>query len=204
MKKSAISSRACVAEFLGTFLLATGVGVTIGIPGSGVPTAVLAGLILGTMVYSIGAISGAHINPAVTVSLFSVGKIKAPAAISYILSQLLGGGLALLLQMYHFPFTLEQSMDNMALTAVGEIIGTFILVWGICSVVYGKVQDSASGLTIGASLTIGAIIASIGSYGVLNPAVAAGLGIFAPVYLLAPFVGGVLAAQLYRWTANGK
>lgn len=204
MKKSVISSRACVAEFIGTFLLTTGVGVTIGIPGSGIPTAIMAGLILGTMVYTIGAISGAHINPAVTVALLSVGKIKVPAAASYILSQLLGGGLALLLQMYHFPFTLDQTVENVALTASGEMLGAFILVWGICSVVYGKVQDGASGLTIGSSLTIGAIIASIGSYGVLNPAVALGLGIFNPVYLVAPFVGGILAAQMYRWTSNSK
>lgn len=204
MKKSVISSRAYVAEFIGTFLLATGVGVTIGIPGSGIPTAIMAGLILGTMVYTIGAISGAHINPAVTVALLSVGKIKVPAAASYILSQLLGGGLALVLQMYHFPFTLDQTVENVALTASGEMLGAFILVWGICSVVYGKVQDAASGLTIGSSLTIGAIIASIGSYGVLNPAVALGLGIFNPVYLVAPFVGGILAAQMYRWTSNSK
>lgn len=204
MKKSVISSRACVAECIGTFLLTTGVGVTIGIPGSGIPTAIMAGLILGTMVYTIGAISGAHINPAVTVALLSVGKIKVPAAASYILSQLLGGGLALVLQMYHFPFTLDQTVENVALTASGEMLGAFILVWGICSVVYGKVQDAASGLTIGSSLTIGAIIASIGSYGVLNPAVALGLGIFNPVYLVAPFVGGILAAQIYRWTSNSK
>ncbi len=191
--------KACIAEAIGTFLLAAGVAQSIVIPGIGVPTVVVAGLILGTMVYTIGSISGAHINPAVTISLLSVGKIKVDQAIAYIISQLLGGGLALYYQMSHYPVEVSTTVTNLPLAAMCEMVGTFILVWGICSVVYGKVQDAASGLTIGASLTLGAMFAAMGSLGIVNPAVAVGLGVFAPVYLLAPIVGGILSAQLYRW-----
>jgi glycerol uptake facilitator-like aquaporin len=196
--------RPYVAEMIGTFLLAAGVAETIGIPTIGVPTMIIAGLILGTVVYTIGAISGAHINPAVTLSLWSVGKIKVQQAIGYILSQLLGGFLALLLQTHHYPVHLNSAVLNVPLVAACEMLGAFILVWGVSSVVYGKVQDAASGLTIGASLTIGAMFASMGSFGILNPAVAIGLGVFSPVYLLAPIIGGMIAAQLYRYLVESK
>lgn len=191
--------KACIAEAIGTFLLAAGVAESIALPGIGIPTVLVAGLILGTMVYTIGGISGAHINPAVTISLLSVGKIKIDQAIMYIAAQLVGGALALYCQMNHYPVSVSVAITNLPLAVMSEMAGAFILVWGVSSVVNGKVQDAASGLTIGSSLTIGAMFATMGSLGIINPAVAVGLGIYSPVYLLAPVVGGILSAQLYKW-----
>jgi aquaporin Z len=190
-----------LCEFIGAFLLAFGVGVSIAVHGFPVPTILVAGLVLGTAVYTIGAISGAHINPAVTVSLLSIGKIKPKDAVLYIIAQLLAGLVAAWLLQTFVGSTGVVAVDS-SKAAIGEILGAFVLVWGVCSVVMGKVEDSASGLTIGASLSIGVIVASSASLGVINPAVAVGIGAVSIVYLLAPVVGGILAAQLYKWTVS--
>lgn len=197
-------TRAYIAECIGTFLLAAGVAESVSLPSIGIPTPLVAGLILGTVVYTIGGISGAHINPAVTLSLWSVKKIKAQQAVGYILAQLLGGALALILHMQMYPVTLAYSAMNMLTVSLCEMLGTFVLVWGVSSVVYGKAENPAAGITIGSSLTIGAILASMGSFGILNPAVAIGVGVLSPVYLLAPIVGGIIAAKIYKWMIMAK
>lgn len=194
--------RACFAECLGTFLLAIGVGVTIGVPDTPVPTLIIAGMILGTMVYTLGSISGAHLNPAVTIGLFSVGKIKREEMICYLAAQILGAAFAHILLAKRYILTWNYGFSPWA--AGAEMLGTFILVWGVCSVVYKRVDLAASGLVIGTSLSIGASIASIGSFGVINPAVAFGLNLMSLTYFLCPIVGGVFAAQIYRWSINEK
>lgn len=196
-----ISFPALLVEFIGTFLLAFGVGVSIAEHGFAIPTILVAGLILGTIVYTVGPISGAHINPAVTISLFTVGKIELWQAIFYIIVQLIGGYCALLLLAALVGPTGLTPVDSLR-SAIGEAIGAFVLIWGVCSVVFKKVEVAASGLTIGSSLSIGIIIALSGSYGVLNPAVALGIGTLSLVYVFAPIVGGICAAQLYRWVAK--
>ncbi|HVW66547.1 MAG TPA: aquaporin [Candidatus Peribacteraceae bacterium] len=196
MKKPSLQQ--LFVEFIGTFLLAFGVGVSIAEHGFAIPTILVAGVILGTVVYTIGPISGAHINPAVTISLYSIGKITIRQAILYVIVQLLGGYCAMLLLSALIGSTGLVPVDSFK-SAIGEIIGTFVLVWGVCSVVLGKVEAAASGLTIGSSLSIGIIIALSGSFGVLNPAVALGIGTISVVYILAPIVGGIIAAQVYRW-----
>jgi len=190
--------RQLLVEFIGTFLLAFGVGVSIAMHGFTIPTILVAGLILGTVVYTIGPVSGAHINPAVTISLYSIRKITGRQAILYVIAQLFGGFCAMLLLSALVGSTGLVPVDSLQ-SAIGEIIGTFVLVWGVCSVVFGKVEAAASGLTIGTSLSIGIIIALSGSFGVLNPAVALGIGSISIVYILAPIIGGIIAAQLYRW-----
>lgn len=196
-----MSFRPYAAELIGTFLLALGVGASLTIAGFSIPTIIVAGLILGTVVYTIGSISGAHINPAVTVGLWSVGKIRLQDGICYIIAQLLGGYLAMLLLAYLFKSPTVVAVDTMK-TAIGEAIGAFVLVWGISSVVYGKVESAASGIVIGSSLSIGIIVASVSSLGVLNPAVALSIGAWSPVYFLAPLVGGVAGAWAYKWIAK--
>lgn len=190
--------RPYLAELIGTFLLAFGVGASIVIAGFGIPTIIVAGLILGTAVYTIGAISGAHINPSVTLGLWSVGKIKSQQAVFYIIAQLIGGYVAMLLLSYMLKSPELVAVDSVKV-AIAEMLGAFVLSWGVSSVVQGKVDSAASGITIGSSLSIGIIVASTASLGVLNPAVALAIGAWSPVYFLAPLVGGIAAAQLYRW-----
>ncbi len=194
--------RQCFAEFLGTFLLAVGVGVTIGISDPPVPTLIMAGMILGTMVYTVGSVSGAQLNPAVTIGLFSIGKMKREETLWYLASQIAGAAFAHMLLARRYILTWNYGYSSWA--AGAEMLGAFILVWGVCSVVYKKVDPAASGLVIGTSLSIGAAVASIGSFAVINPAVAFGLNLISLTYFLCPIVGGIFAAQLYRWTINAK
>lgn len=80
------------AELIGTFALTLAVFVSINshFP---VPTPVIAGLTLGIFVYTIGSISGAHINPAVTIGIRTLKKITTKEAVWYIIAQFIGAGL---------------------------------------------------------------------------------------------------------------
>ncbi len=192
-----VSCRQSIVEAIGTFLLAFGVGVSVTFPPFPVPTVILAGLILGIAVYTIGPISGAQINPAVTIGLLSIRKISIAQAIGNIVAQLIAGLIAFLLLkqlgMHNAP-----SADTLK-SFLGELLGAFVLMWGISAVVAGKVHSAASGITIGGSLSLGISVALFGSLGVLNPAVAIGVGAFSLFYFVAPIIGALFAAQLYSY-----
>lgn len=186
-----------LAEFIGTFTLTLVVGLSI----SGnfpVSTPVLASLTLVLFVYSIGHISGAHINPAVTLGILSIKKISKKEALNYIVAQFLGAVLALLLvsSLVTMP---ELTVSNNWNVIIAEIMGMIFFTFGIASVVYGKNSGSLSGVIVGGSLFIGIGIAVlIGSNGVLNPAVAIGIKSFSLAYLFAPIVGSVIGMQIYK------
>jgi aquaporin Z len=190
-----------IAEALGTFALALVVALSLAgtFP---VPTPILAGLALGLFVYSVGHISGAHINPAVTIGAWTLKKISGMDALLYVVSQFIGAALALLvvsatLGMPHLAVT-----DSWT-TAFAEALGTFFFAFGIASVIYGKTPSQLSGVVVGGSLFLGITIAAlVGSNGVLNPAVALGIGSFSVVYALAPVLGSVLGMQAYKYLAH--
>ena len=81
-----------LAELFGTFGLA--LAVSLAAAGSYLPTPVIAALTLGLFVYTIGHISGTHLNPAITAGALSIGKIRWQEAIGYWVAQFLGAGLA--------------------------------------------------------------------------------------------------------------
>ena len=87
-----MDTKALAAEFFGTFGLALGVLISVSNPAFPVPTPIIAGLTLGLFVYTIGPISGCHINPAVTIGLASIGQIEIPKAVTYIVAQFAGAG----------------------------------------------------------------------------------------------------------------
>jgi glycerol uptake facilitator-like aquaporin len=88
---------------------------------------------------------------------------------------------------------------------IAEMLGAFILNFGIASVVYGKVSDMASGIVIGGSLTLGIIVASLsGANGILNPAVAFALNSLTLLYIVAPIVGAIAAYQVYKYMSSQK
>lgn len=190
--------KALAAETLGTATLTCAVLTSINSPFAAF-TPVVAGLTLGLFVYTVGAISGAHLNPAVTFSLWSIKKIETADAIRYVLAQVIGAVLSMYYHLTFLPTTTMVTANNTLSIAMAEAVGTFVLVFGICSVVHKKVETAASGLVIGGSLTLGVLLASAASNGVLNPAVAIGIASVSPAYLFAPFVGGAFAAWLYRW-----
>jgi glycerol uptake facilitator-like aquaporin len=189
-----------IAELIGTFALTA---VVIGsLSGSfPVPTPVLAALTLGLFVYSVGHISGAHINPAVTIGIFSIGKIKFSDAIAYIVAQFIGAALAM--WTIHLAFGANMvyyltATDSMRV-GLAELLGTFFFTFGIASVVYGHADSHMSGVVVGGSLLLGITLAAlIGSNGVLNPAVAFGIGSFNLTYLLAPIIGSILGMNAYK------
>jgi len=191
-----VSLPVLAAECLGTFVLALGVGLSVS-DASVLSTPVIAALTLGTMVYVFGSVSGCHINPAVTIGLWSRGSLKAEQAAGYIAAQILGGLFASFVTAYIFGEITVLGMGADGLWIVlGEAAGAFLLVLGITAVVDGRVQSEASGLTIGSSLLLGILVAAHFSAGILNPAVAVGLGSISLSYLIGPVIGGIAAAQL--------
>jgi len=189
-------SRAYAAEFLGTLLLA--LLVRLSLQGFPLPTAVVAGLTLGLLVYAFGSVSGAHVNPAVTLGMAFIRKISPLDAAMYIVCQVLGGFAALLVAGVLVGPTIPLVVNYDLVTAIAEALGAGVLVLGVSSVVLGATPKDAAGLTIGTSLTLGALLASVQGNGVVNPAVAIGIGSVSLPYILGPLVGGVLAAWVYR------
>ncbi len=197
-----------IAELVGTFLLTLAVIASLhgNFP---VPTPVIAGLTLGLMVYVIGGISGAHINPAVTVGVWSLGKIKMSEAAKYIIAQFIGAAIALSLGWYLGATSslLGNGHINIA-EMFAEGIGAVFFTFGIAAVVLEKVPAAASGLVIGGSLLLGLSLASGGSEAVLNPAVAFGIsgingiGSWGLAYVLAPILGSLVGMNAYRWLAK--
>jgi len=189
-----------LAEFVGTFLL--GLAVSLSIAGKfPVPTPVIAALTLGICVYTMGAISGTHINPAITIALAAIGKINAKDTLFYLAAQLAGGGAAMFVtRALTTPGAVAVAGTGMECAA--ETLGAFVLAYGVCSVVHGKAPGEAAGLTIGGSLLIGISLAASNSNGVLNPAVALAIGSFGWPYLVGPIVGAVAAMFLYRALAS--
>ena len=197
-------SKKYIAEFVGTFALSFVVLSAVAFKGS-LPMAVplIAGLTLGLFVYSIGAISGCHINPSVTLAQLSVKKISLKDAVGYIVAQF-AGALAALYVAKMFAVAspmVAGAFDSKVFLA--EILGAFFFNFGIASVVYGKAKEQMSGLVVGGSLLFGVLVASFaGAAGILNPAVAVALNSASSVYLIAPIVGAVFGFQVYKAIAN--
>lgn len=186
-----------VAESLAAFVLTFAISVSLQSE-TLVPTPVIAAAVVGVFVYTIGGLSGAQINPAVTIALLAINKIGKIPAIVYIVAQCVGAGLAAILVASiggSAPFTVGNESIQIIL---GEALGTFILMFGITAVVMKKVHENVSGIVIGSSLLVGIVVAAVLSGGVLNPAVALGLGATSFSYLLAPIAGGVAGSLFYR------
>lgn len=186
-----------IAEALGTFALTLVVGLSLA--GSfPVSTPILAALTLGLFVYAIGHLSGAHLNPAVTIGAWSIKKIDTENAIGYLIGQCFGAAVALtLISQIITPVTM--TVSNEIMVGVAELLGTFFFTFGIASVIYGRTPGALSGVVIGGSLLLGiAIAALLGASGFLNPAVALGVGSFGLMYILGPIIGAVAGMQAYK------
>ncbi len=186
-----------VAEALGAGVLTLVVGLSLA--GSfPVPTPVLAALTLGLFVYSIGHISGTHINPAVTIGAWSIQKIGNEDALGYLVAQFAGAGVAMVVLSTYVTMP-ALMVENTTMIGLAEALGAFLFTFGIASVVYGKTPSPVSGLVIGGSLLLGIMVAALlGSNGVLNPAVAFGINSLNAMYVLGPIVGAVLGMQAYK------
>lgn len=188
-----------IAEAFGTGILTLGVALSLVATNLPASTIVLASVIVGALVFALGSISGAHLNPAVTVGVWALGKISRKDAVWYIAAQTIGAFAAMAIQQW---LKITPNLPEVSGFNVGaaEFLGTAVLTFVVAGVVYGRITQSASGLAIGGALYVGiALAVMIGSYGALNPAVALGIGVLNVTYLLFPLLGGIFGAILYGY-----
>ena len=216
---------AAIAELVGTFILvfagtAVAVGAILARPTAGAPYDSLAialafGLALAIVVAAIGHVSGAHVNPAVTLGMAAARRFPWNYTPIYVAAQLVGAVLAALATWLTFGGAGARSEAKLAGTypvgGVGdlqafivELFITFILVFVVISVATDeRAPAGVAPIAVGFALAVGVFIAGPVTGGAVNPARALGPMLVAGdltsvwLYILGPIIGGVLAALLY-------
>lgn len=218
------------AEFIGTFWLVLGgcgsavlaaafPGVGIGLLG----VSLAFGLTVLTMAYAIGHISGCHLNPAVSIGLWSGGRFSSAELAPYIIAQVAGGlaGAAILYVIASgqagFDVTAgfasngyaEHSPGGYSLTAalVTEIVMTFMFLIIILGATDKRAPQGFAPIAIGLGLTLIHLISIPITNTSVNPARSTGVAIFQGdwavsqlwLFWVAPFIGAILAGLVYRW-----
>ena len=211
-----------IAEFIGTFVLvlfACGTAVAVGCnaaAGSGyLLTALAFGLVIVAMAYSIGNISGCHINPAVSIAMLVSGKLSVKDFIGYVVAQVAGAiaGAAMLLPIFGADCGFGANAlfeGNVGLSILIEVILTFVFVIAILGVTSKSENGAVAGLVIGLTLTLVHILGIALTGTSVNPARSIGSAVFAGgealknvwVFIVAPLVGGVLAAVVYKFLSK--
>jgi aquaporin Z len=195
-----------LAEAIGTFFLVLVAGMS--------GDAFTIGVVLAIVVYATAAISGGHINPAVTLALWVNGKIEQTEALKYMASQAIGAVVASLLFRYMMGSTMAVSPAQGASwlqIGLGEALFTFLLASVVFHTAVSKkvAGNGYFGAAIGLTVFVG--IMSVGGLtgGVFNPAVAFGpilvdtlaggdTYMYLPLYLWSIFLGGALAGIVYN------
>lgn len=190
---------AVVAEFLGTGALAAVIFAMFGRTTFPFFADVIAGVTFGTLVLVVGAVSGGHFNPVVTLGLWTLRKINTLQALVYIIAQMLGGlGVwALLTYLINKPLNSMAAKNFEWRVFVAEALGTFIFTFGVAAAIYQGFEGLQLAATVGASLTIGMLVGSIAANGLLNPAVAVGIQSWDRAYVLGPVAGAIVGMNLY-------
>ena len=211
-----------IAECIGTLILVfIGCGTVCVLGGDLLGIAAAFGLAVTIMIYTIGAVSGCHINPAVSIALCAAKKFPVKDTAAYCTAQFIGASLgAGLIILVMGMDALTSGGLGMTAPAVGisvfqavlaEFIGTFVLMMVIMGVAVDRRAVSGfAGLAIGASVL--AVILVIGkiSGGSINPTRTFGPDLMAlifsgsdalwttfPIYVIGPILGAVCAALLY-------
>lgn len=194
---------AVVAEFLGTAILAL---VAMGSAKYFNFTApwyvgLAVGVTLAALVGIIGKASGAHVNPAITLGLFTLRKISIIKSIAYVTAQLMGGMMAFMLVEYMTNSDVVSAGSSTFDTRifVAEMLGTAIFAFGVASVVMQKIEGMQAAFTIGASLFMGVLVASIVAPGFINPAVALANNAWDKTTVLAPIAGSIIGMNVYSF-----
>ena len=225
-----------VAEFIGTlWLVLGGCGSAVlaaGFPELGigfVGVSLAFGLTVLTMVYSIGHISGCHLNPAVSIGLWIGGRFDKKDLIPYIVAQVLGGiagaGILYLIATGKDGFDLvgsgfaangfgEHSPGGYSMTAalVAEIAMTFMFLIVILGATHSKAPKGFAGIAIGLALTLIHLISIPVTNTSVNPARSTSQAIFVGdwatgqlwLFWVAPIIGAALAGIVYKYLSPEK
>jgi len=225
-------AKKCIAEFIGTCVLVTfgcGTAMAVGCDSANgcgyILTAFAFGLVIVAMAYSIGNISGCHINPAVSLGVLISGGMNAKEFCCYVISQILGGiaGGGILA----FVFKVANLTDmtggfganglagvNGSILAglVVEVVLTFVFVMAILGVTSSKAgHGSFGGLVIGLTLVLVHILGIQFTGTSVNPARSIASAVVAAmahnttpitevwVFIVGPLVGAALAALVYKF-----
>ena len=216
-----------LAEFIGTFVLVfAACGVAGATGGSLVATSMAFGLVIVAMAYSVGRVSGCHINPAVSLGCLLAKRMNAKEFCTYVISQILGGTVGALLVFGLFKMANVTVLGNAcngpvggAMTAGGiiaalitEVVLTCIFVYVILNVTDEKAgTGKKAGVVIGFTLTLVHLIGINLTGTSVNPARSIATAISAVIYngqtaplaqvwmfIVAPLAGAALAAALYK------
>jgi aquaporin NIP len=210
-----------ISEVLGTFAIVffgTGV-VVVNQETHGVVThtgiCIVWGLIVMSMIYALGRVSGAHFNPAVTIGFAVAKKFPVKEIAPYIISQVIGALIASVTLKLMFPANEYLGSTNPSgsdlQSFILEFILTFVLMVVIMRVAYGsKEQGMFAGLAISSVVALEALFAGPVSGASMNPARS-----FAPalvsmhlshvwIYLLAPTIGSVAAVFFDMWLGSDE
>ena len=213
--------KAYIAELFGTFVLVF-VGcsavVTGGfgglLPAGAVGIALAFGIVVVAMGYAIGPVSGAHLNPAVSLGAFLAGRLPAGDLVGYAVAQVVGGIAGALVLYVIASGAVAGAPANLAANGwdpvagysttaalITEIVATFVFVTVILGVTNAKHTTVMAGLVIGLTLTALHLCFIPVSGNSLNPARSIGPALFSGsvaigqlwLYIVAPLVGGALA-----------
>lgn len=204
-----------LAELIGTFaIIFCGTGaIIINQQSDGVIThvgiAVTFGLIVSAMIYTLGDISGAHFNPAVTIAFWVAKKFPGKEIAPYLMSQAVGAFIASLLLRILFPTneTLGSTLPNGSplVSFTLEVILTFILMFVIIHVASGsKEQGMFAGIAIGSVVLLEALFAgpvcgaSMNPIRSLAPAIVSGHTEHLWIYILAPITGALMGVMSWK------
>jgi aquaporin Z len=226
-----------IAEFIGTAVLVIGgcgtavaintvsAGHHVSLPSSGtiLVIALAFGLSIVAMAYSIGNVSGCHINPAVSLGMLINGKISAKDFVGYIIAQFLGAtaGAAGLWLVFGSNESLGANGYGGGISALGvgavgagivEVVLTFIFVLAVLGVT-SKVENSAvAGVVIALTLVLVHLIGISFTGTSVNPARSFGPAILQGgmalrqlyVFIIAPLVGALAAGLVHRFLIKSK
>lgn len=214
-----------LAEFIGTFVLvlfACGTAAALGCsttdPNTAyIMTALAFGLVIVGMAYSVGNVSGCHINPAVSIAMLVDGRLSVKDFIGYIVAQfagaIAGAGLLGALLGTDCGYGANGLYEgNIWLSLIVEVILTFVFVFVILGVTSKPEYSNVAGLVIGLTLTLVHIFGIHFTGTSVNPARSFGPALFAGgdalanvwVFIAAPLVGGVLAALVFKLFKSKK
>jgi len=210
-----MSGNRCLAEAIGTFALVfAGCGAIVvndnfdGVLGH-LGVSIVFGLIVMAVIYSFGNVSGAHINPAVTIAFVVARRFEARLALPYVVSQLAGALAAALLLRALFGAhpTLGATLPSgPALQSfVLELVLSFLLMLVILNVSTGHMEKGImAGVAIGGTVALEALVGGPVSGASMNPARSFGPAIVSGeladvwIYIAAPVIGMALACPLCR------